>query len=114
MTAVPVIDSVRLERVCMGKPEMARIFLDALIEEATPILDGVPVSIAAGDAAAVREAAHAVKGMAGNIGAARLADAALLLERACDAASGGDVLTGHLTAAVTALAELRVARDAQS
>ncbi len=42
------------------------------------------------------------------------ADAALLLERACDAASGGDVLTGHLTAAVTALAELRVARDAQS
>jgi two-component system sensor histidine kinase/response regulator len=113
MTAVPVIDSVRLDRVCMGKPEMALVFLDTLIEEATPILADAPASIAAGDTTAVREAAHSVKGMAGNIGAARLAEAALVLERACDAASGSDVLTEHLAGLVTALAELRAARDAR-
>jgi len=114
MTTLPVIDRDRLDKVCMGNPGMAREFIDLLIEEATPILAALPASVAADDGAAVREGAHAVKGIAGNVGAARLQAAALLLERSAADGAARTVLAEQLDGVVSALAELRSARDALS
>jgi HPt (histidine-containing phosphotransfer) domain-containing protein len=114
MTDVPIIDRARLDLVCMGNPGLAGEFIDLLIEESTPILDGLPALVAAGDAAAVREGAHSVKGIAGNVGAARLQAAALVLERSAADGSPGAVLAGQLEAVVAALGELRAERNALS
>jgi HPt (histidine-containing phosphotransfer) domain-containing protein len=114
MTAIPIIDRDRLEKVCMGKPEMAQIFVDALIDETAPIVAALPESIVARNYAAVREAAHAVKGMAANIGAIRLSAAAELLERESVAAPTTEVLSKGLDGLVAALAELRTEREAGS
>jgi len=114
MTSVPVIDRARLDLVCMGNPSLAGEFIDLLIEESTPILAGLPALVAAGDAPAVRESAHSVKGIAGNVGAARLQAAALALERsAADGAAAG-VLAEQLDAVIAALAELRTERSTLS
>ena len=96
----------------MGNPAMAGEFLDLLIEEATPIVAALPAQVAAGDKQAVREGAHAVKGIAGNVGAARLQAAALLLERSAADGAAADTLSTHLDGVTAALAELRTARDA--
>ncbi len=114
MTDLPVIDRARLDLVCMGKPEMAREFLDILIEESTPILAVLPASIAAADHTAVRSNAHAVKGIAGNVGAARLHDAAQRLELSAKDGAAAAVLAEQLAAVVAALAEVRAERDAVS
>jgi HPt (histidine-containing phosphotransfer) domain-containing protein len=114
MTDVPVIDRARLDLVCMGNPGLAGEFIDLLIEESTPILAGLPALVAAGDVPAVREGAHSVKGIAGNVGAARLQAAALQLERSAADGAAASVLAGQLDAVVAALAELRAERSALS
>jgi HPt (histidine-containing phosphotransfer) domain-containing protein len=112
MTTVPIIDRARLDLVCMGNPALAGEFLDLLIEESSPIVDGLPALVAAGDAAAVREGAHSVKGIAGNVGAARLQAAALVLERSAAGGAAASVLAEQLAAVAAALAELRTERSA--
>ncbi len=107
MTDEPIIDQVRLDLVCMGNAELARELIDLLIDEATPIVEGLPALVAAQDATAVRLQAHAVKGIAGNVGAVRLQTAAFGLEQgAIDTLPWGELEA--LSAGVTAaLVELR-------
>lgn len=112
MTTVPIIDRARLDLVCMGNADLAGELLDLLIEEATPIVAGLPALVSAADKPAVREGAHSVKGIAGNVGAARLQAAALDLERSATEAADVGVLAGLLETVVTALAELRTERSA--
>ncbi len=54
---------------------------DVFLEDIPAYIRAVEKSIADGDAAALVEAAHAIKGSCGNIGAKRLAEVARLLER---------------------------------
>lgn len=100
----PNIDRERLDLVCMGNAELARELIDMLIDEARPLIGELGPLVAANDAGAVREKAHAVKGIAGNVGAARLQAAALLLERAAADGTGG--LDELLAGAAGAFAEL--------
>jgi two-component system, sensor histidine kinase and response regulator len=110
VTSLPVIDRERLDKVCMGKPEMAGEFIGMLIEEVTPIIAALPASLSAADNAAVREGAHTVKGIAGNVGAVRLEAAALLLERTAAEGGAREALAEQLDGIAGALAELRSAR----
>jgi two-component system sensor histidine kinase/response regulator len=112
MTSLPIIDRTRLDLVCMGNAGLAGELLDMLIDEATPIVAGLPATIAANDAPAVREGAHSVKGIAGNVGAARLQAAALQLERSAADGADASVLTAQYDGVAAALDELRAERKA--
>jgi HPt (histidine-containing phosphotransfer) domain-containing protein len=112
VTEVPIVDRARLERICMGKPELAQVYLDSLIGEATPIADGLAALLQADDRPALRESAHGLKGMAGNIGAARLQAAAFGLERSVADGADGAALSAGVSGIVAALNELRTERDA--
>jgi two-component system sensor histidine kinase/response regulator len=110
VTSLPVIDRARLDKVCMGKPEMAREFIGLLIEEVAPIISALPALLSAADNAAVRQGAHTVRGTAGNVGAAQLEAAALLLERTAAEGGAREALAEQLEGLAGALAELRSAR----
>jgi len=107
----PIIDRARLDRICMGKPEMAKVFLDSLIDEARPIVDGLAALLGTDDRAALRESAHGLKGMAGNVGAAQLQAAAFALERGAADGADGDALRTQVAGVVAALSDLRSERD---
>ena len=68
-----------IERVG-GDAELAREMAMLFIPDAIRLLEGLRVSIEAGDAERLRQEAHALKGAAGNFGAARVVAAAYELE----------------------------------
>lgn len=111
MSDEPIIDRERLASVSMGQAAMARELIDLLIEESTPLVDAVSDLLAARDAAAIRQNAHAVKGMAGNVGAARLQTAALALERGAADGISWEIMREHYAAFGGALAELRAEHE---
>jgi HPt (histidine-containing phosphotransfer) domain-containing protein len=76
----PVVDRTRLDRITRGNPALARELIDELVEESRGIVERVRASIAASGAREVHDAAHKLKGMAGELGALRLRAAALGLE----------------------------------
>jgi HPt (histidine-containing phosphotransfer) domain-containing protein len=110
----PIIDRERLSAVSMGQAAMARELIDLLIEETAPLVDAVAGLLAARDAAGIRQQAHAVKGMAGNVGAMRLQSAALALERGASDGAAWDVMGDRCAAFSGALVELRAERERET
>jgi HPt (histidine-containing phosphotransfer) domain-containing protein len=103
----PVIDQARLDLICMGDAALCRELIASLIDEASPIIDELPELVDAKNAVAVRQQAHTLKGIAGNVGAGRLQAAALLLERGAADGAPWDQLAQHLAAATAALTEVK-------
>jgi HPt (histidine-containing phosphotransfer) domain-containing protein len=97
---LPVIDAARLTLITRGNTALAAEFLaglveesDGLIERLRILLDGKP------DAAAVRDAAHTLKGMAMEVGALRLRAVAAVLEAESEPKLWPEYV-GHLSAAL--------------
>ena len=68
-----------IERVG-GDAELAREMAMLFIPDAIRLLEGLRAAVEAGDAERLRQEAHALKGAAGNFGAARVVAAAYELE----------------------------------
>jgi HPt (histidine-containing phosphotransfer) domain-containing protein len=77
---LPILDRARLELATRGNAALAKEFLDALFEEAAPLIERLDVLIGGADHVAVSDAAHTLKGMAAELGAMRLRAAAAVLE----------------------------------
>jgi HPt (histidine-containing phosphotransfer) domain-containing protein len=80
MTDIPILDCVRLDLITRGSAKLADEFLVALFEEADGLLDRLGALLANGNRVAVTDAAHTIKGIAGELGAMRLRAAAAALE----------------------------------
>lgn len=106
---VPVIDGRRLESLCAGEVLLAVELVDALIEDAQPLVTSIAQLADRRMNDELRNAAHSLKGIAGNIGAVRLQSAAAALEAAArdhdwDAVACG---TGDIQLALAAVERLR-------
>jgi two-component system sensor histidine kinase/response regulator len=82
MTDEPVLDRNRLDAITGGSELAARDLLTSLVDEASTLAVEIRNAAAAPDGDRIRELAHALKGIAGNVGAVRLQRAAEDLERA--------------------------------
>jgi HPt (histidine-containing phosphotransfer) domain-containing protein len=107
---VPVIDRERLDSICGGDPSLGLELVDMLIEEAGPLVLALQGLVSERDRTATREQAHALKGIAGNVGAARLQAMALALERAAADEAAWPLLDESLAGVAGALDELRAER----
>ena len=76
----PVLDRTRLDRITRGNPSLARELIGELVDESRGVVERVRAAIGASAAREVHDAAHKLKGMAGELGALRLRAAALALE----------------------------------
>ncbi len=87
---LPLLDNGRLAelRECFADAEL-RALLDGITDEGGDCLSTIHAALAANDLTAAQRAAHKLKGMASNLGAARLAHAARGTELA--AQLSGDV-----------------------
>jgi HPt (histidine-containing phosphotransfer) domain-containing protein len=103
------VDRARIEAVCGGDDALAVELIGMLVEEAGPIVDALGTSMASNDVTQVNELAHSLKGIAANVGAADLRDAAARLQTATapDASAPHRVLAGELAAIAAALDEVR-------
>ena len=63
-----------------GDQELLQELIDVFLEDAPQRIDGVRRALAAGDAEALYQAAHALKGSAGNFGAPDVVSRAMHLE----------------------------------
>ncbi len=104
------VDRARIQAVCGGDDALAVELIGMLLEDAVPIVDALGDCLQSNDIAQVNELAHALKGIAGNVGAANLRDAAARLQTATapDASSTRDVLAGELAIVGAALEDVRV------
>jgi HPt (histidine-containing phosphotransfer) domain-containing protein len=82
VNVAPVIDGGRLQSICAGERELAVELIEALIEEAQPLVTSATELTQRCAHGELRETAHALNGIAGNIGAVRLQAAAAALETA--------------------------------
>ena len=78
----PVLDRTRLDLITRGNPALARALIGELLDESRGVVERVRAAIAASEAREVYDAAHKLKGMAGELGALRVRAAALALEGA--------------------------------
>jgi two-component system, sensor histidine kinase and response regulator len=103
------VDRERIEAVCGGDDALAVELIGMLVEDAVPIVDALGACVQSNDVAQVNELAHSLKGIAGNVGAAELRDAADRLQTASapDAAPARNVLARELSAIATALERVR-------
>ncbi len=103
------VDRGRIEAVCGGDEALAVELIGMLVEDAAPIVDDLGACVQANDAARIYELAHSLKGIAANVGAAELRDAAALLqaETAPDAPPAPAGFAVELAAIVTALERVR-------
>lgn len=69
-----------LERLA-GDADLAGEVVAVFLEDCPSRLEAIEAAVASGDAAALRAAAHALKGAAGSLGAPRVFDATQLLEQ---------------------------------
>jgi HPt (histidine-containing phosphotransfer) domain-containing protein len=108
------VDRARIEAVCGGDDALAVELIGMLLDEVAPIVNALGDCVQSNDVAQVNELAHALKGIAGNVGAAGLRDAAARLQTASapDAAPARDVLTSELAAITTALEDVRATHRA--
>jgi HPt (histidine-containing phosphotransfer) domain-containing protein len=109
MSAEPVLDGTRLDAICAGDPELAVELVEALIEDAGPMVAGAMDLAARREGHELRETAHALKGVAGNLAAARLRAAAAALEAAAAPETGRDwsQIEQAIGAVAAALEEVR-------
>jgi len=68
-----VIDETRLREVTGGDAVFALELIELLVSEATQLADELRARHKLGDRARLKEGGHALKGMAANVGATRLA-----------------------------------------
>ncbi|HPF71559.1 MAG TPA: Hpt domain-containing protein [Candidatus Krumholzibacteria bacterium] len=87
---VPVIDESRLLNEFGGAPEILAELRDLFLEHAPVLYDGILAALDRGDAAAVVDQAHSLKGSCATYGASRLAMVCRNIEMA---ARGGDLAT---------------------
>lgn len=86
MTELPVIDRTRLELITRGDAARAAEFLDALLTEAADLLGQLAPQLSRAERSPVADIAHTLKGMAAEVGALRLREAAAVLEAETDPA----------------------------
>jgi HPt (histidine-containing phosphotransfer) domain-containing protein len=103
------VDRGRIEAVCGSDEELAVELIGMLVDDAALIIDALSASVESNDVAQLNELAHSLKGIAGNVGAAELRDAAARLQTdtAPDAAAARAVLTEELAAITSALERVR-------
>jgi HPt (histidine-containing phosphotransfer) domain-containing protein len=101
-----VVDEHRLRAVCGGDDGVGRELLELLVSEAMALYERALDDEQDGD---VGETAHALKGMAGNVGAPRLEAAAAALELAVGNDAG--TIEGALATVADALEEIRAYVD---
>lgn len=77
-----MIDGMRLKSICAGAPELAIELVEALIEDVRPLVAAASDLAESRSEHGLRETAHAIKGIAGNIGAQQLQGVAATLEAA--------------------------------
>ena len=75
-----VFDAERFAQVCDHDAEFQREVIGEFLEELGPRLERIAAAVESGDAQAVRETAHALKGSSASLGAASLAEACDTLE----------------------------------
>ncbi|MCD4750878.1 MAG: response regulator [Thermoanaerobaculales bacterium] len=78
----PNLDLGRLEQSCAGDPEFERVLIGIFLEEMEKSVNVLRTAVAAGDSAAARREAHALKGASLNLGAVRLSQTCQSLEAA--------------------------------
>jgi len=107
-----VVAALRRAQDAFGNPGFIRQLAALFLANTPGKMDRLREAFTAGDAAAIREVAHALKSNCGMLGATRLADACALME---DAAARADLATAgeafreaeqQLTAVLEALAAL--------
>jgi|GEM_PF-3145714 two-component system sensor histidine kinase/response regulator len=103
------VDRERIEAVCGGNDELAIELIGMLVDDAAPIVDALGTCLQANDITQANELAHSLKGIAGNVGAGELRDAADRLQTATapDAAPARSVLAEDLAAVAEALDRVR-------
>lgn len=104
---LPVLDRARLQLITRGDAALATEFVGALIEESDAVIERLCGVLDSGDRNAVSFLAHALKGMATELGAQRLRAAAAILEAEAQPAAW----PAHIEAARGAVAELRALPD---
>jgi HPt (histidine-containing phosphotransfer) domain-containing protein len=103
MEALPIVDRERLLRVSRGSAERAHGYFRALADDAQIASQRIRDAHAAGDAHALHELVHSLKGMALEVGAPRVAAAAAALDTERDPA----LLPDCVDALSKVIAELR-------
>lgn len=79
---LPVLDRTRLDAITGGSAGLAHELLVALIGEARELAEQIRAAVAQADDGRIADLVHALKGVAGNVGAVRLQHAAGDFERA--------------------------------
>jgi HPt (histidine-containing phosphotransfer) domain-containing protein len=110
MSDLVIVDRARIDEVCRGNDSLAIELIGMLLDEAEPIVAALRDRAASNDVPAVNELAHALKGMAQNVGALELRDAALRLESASakGQAPAPNALAVEIPALATALVRIRL------
>jgi HPt (histidine-containing phosphotransfer) domain-containing protein len=86
MADEPALDRDRLAAITGGSKSLAREILTSLVDEVSVLMTAIRAAASARDGYRMGELAHALKGIAGNVGAVRLQRAA----EAVEAGDGGD------------------------
>ncbi|MGE0552849.1 MAG: Hpt domain-containing protein [Gemmatimonadales bacterium] len=117
---VEAVDEALLEsyRVLQdeGQPDLVTELIDVFLEDLPGRLAAVQAAVDLGDPQAIRSAAHALKGSAASIGAARLAGACATLEALGRAGEveGAPALVAPIERAAAEVAPLLIARRVPS
>jgi signal transduction histidine kinase/CheY-like chemotaxis protein/HPt (histidine-containing phosphotransfer) domain-containing protein len=79
------LDTFHQWRAMIGStyPEFLTRIVEQFVRDAGTCIQNVQKSVASGDTKAMREAAHGLKGISGNVGAKRLAHVAMEIEEMC-------------------------------
>lgn len=103
------VDRGRIEAVCGGDDGLAVELIAMLVDDAAPIVDALASCLQTNDDAQVNDLAHSLKGIAGNVGAAELRDAAARLQAATapGAAPAHALLVEEIAAIAAALERVR-------
>lgn len=75
-----MIDRERIDSICRGDDALAIDLIAMLVDEAEPIVTSLDECLKSYDMLQANQLAHALKGIAGNVGAFELRDAATRLE----------------------------------
>jgi HPt (histidine-containing phosphotransfer) domain-containing protein len=111
--SAPVLDSERLRAVSGGDASIELELVDMLLEEAEPLIAELCQLGEQPERSAAHELSHSLKGIAGNVGAIELRDAAAALDAALsDETHGSGGIDGFLQTIVAALWHIRAARAA--
>jgi two-component system sensor histidine kinase/response regulator len=103
------VDRGRIEAVCGGDEGLAVELIEMLVDDAAPIVDALGACVQSNDVAQAHELAHSLKGIAGNVGAGELRDAAARLQSATapESVAPRAVLSEEVAAIATALERVR-------